>query len=123
MSRAPRLLVDDAELIRKPFTSASNRVSASDSLRINLMWEVYSFVIPASMMSCLFLYDAIRNGNAREDDIINAPVTHPYSRHKVAHSLPHVITLSQQVTVMEDYAMEEKPNRKDDGEKYTMYSS
>lgn len=103
--------------------SASNRLSASESLKINLHYEVWSFAIPASLLAALFLYEAVRSKNTEDNMALETQTRSPYSRHQVIHSLPNVITLSQQVTVTEDYAMQEKPTQKDDEEKYTMYSS
>ena len=69
--------------------------------------------IPASLMAAMFLYDAIRNNGAEEEAIMEGPVKKPYRRHRGADSLPNVITLSQQVSVMEEYAMEDKSDRFD----------
>ncbi|KAK9900190.1 hypothetical protein P389DRAFT_9126 [Cystobasidium minutum MCA 4210] len=100
-------------------TGAPNRISANEALKINLLWEVFSFAIPASLMAAMFLCDAVRNSSNGEDNFMESPPPRP---RQAANTLPNVIILSQQVSVVEEYAMEEKPDHRE-GEKYMTYSS
>ncbi|KAK9900189.1 hypothetical protein P389DRAFT_165385 [Cystobasidium minutum MCA 4210] len=102
-------------------TGAPNRISANEALRINLLWEAYSFAIPASLMAAMFLYDAIRNGSSGENEFMDAPVPRSHVTQKAGNSLSNVIMLSQQVSVVEEYAMEEKPHHRG-AEKYSVYN-
>lgn len=82
-------------------------MSAGESMRIALMWEVFSFTIPAAFMAALFLHDAFRNGRS-DDEIFDSVVPQSFSRHNMTASAPNAITLSQNVMIVEEYAMEDK---------------
>lgn len=72
-------------------------------------------------MAAMFLYDAIRNGSSGENEFMDAPVPRSHVTQKAGNSLSNVIMLSQQVSVVEEYAMEEKPHHRG-AEKYSVYN-
>ena len=74
-----------------------------------MLWEYLAFTIPSSFMSAMFLYDAIRNDTTEE--AIEAVVPPTFSRQKTLASVPNLITLSQNVSVVEEYAMDDKAER------------
>jgi hypothetical protein len=97
-----------------------NRISAGESLRIAMIWEYLASTIPASFMSAIFLYDAIHNDRS-EDETIEAVVPPTFSRQKILASVPNVITLSQNVSVVEEYAMDSKAERAENEKMFKAY--
>lgn len=92
-------------------------------MEVILLWEVYSFALPAGLLSAVFLYEATRNKGSKEDEALDPSVVRPsYGRQLATQSLANVITLSQQVSIMEEYAMDKREDQ-EAGEKYRMYSS
>lgn len=101
--------------------TAPNRISAGQAFRISMIWEIYSFALPASFMAAIFLYDAVRNDRV-ENEFSETSFARRFPRHKLTSSLPNVITLSQDVSVREEYAMDDKPGHEEKERAYKPYS-
>jgi hypothetical protein len=88
------------------FYQLSGQLRGKDSItafRMTMQWEIWSFVIPAGMLSGMFLYEAICGGQADTVEVLEDPDIALTSRPSAfMSSHPNIISLSQHVSVIEE---------------------
>jgi hypothetical protein len=76
-----------------------------------MLHEIWSFALPACFVSGFFVYDALYNINTAGEEVQRSTLQRSTRAESVSQTQPNVITLSQHVSVVEEYAMEKYEQR------------